>query len=104
MTTYPAFTLAAVQAAPVFFDREASTDKACRLIADAGHAGADLAAFGECWLPGYPAFAWDNSRSALWWQAAAESLATAVEIPSPTTDRLCAAARQAGIDVVIGLA
>ena len=25
MTTYPAFTLAAVQAAPVFFDREAST-------------------------------------------------------------------------------
>jgi len=104
MTTYPAFTLAAVQAAPVFFDREASTDKACRLIADAGHAGADLAAFGECWLPGYPAFAWDNSRSALWWQAAAESLATAVEIPSPTTDRLCAAARQAGIDVVIGIA
>ncbi len=104
MTTYPEFTLAAVQAAPVFFDREASTDKACRLIAEAGRAGATLAAFGECWLPGYPAFAWQSSLPALWWQAAAEYLATAVEIPSPTTDLLCAAARRAGIDVVIGIA
>ena len=42
--------------------------------------------------------------SPLWWQAAAEYLANAVEIPSPTTDRLCAAARRAGIDVVIGIA
>ena len=102
MTTYPEFTLAAVQAAPVYFDREASTDKACRLIAEASQAGADLAAFGETWLPGYPFFAF-AAPSALWWQAAAEYLANAVEIPSPTTDRLCAAAKQAGINVVIGI-
>jgi nitrilase len=104
MTTYREFTLAAVQAAPVFFDREASTDKACRLIEEAGHAGADLAAFGECWLPGYPAFVWQSSLPELWWQAAAEYLATAVEIPSLTTDQLCAAAQRAGTDVVIGIA
>jgi len=104
MTTYPEFTLAAVQAAPVFFDRDESTDKACRLIAEAGRAGATLAAFGECWLAGYPAFAWHSALPTLWWQAAAEYLATAVEIPSPTTDRLCAAARNAGVDVVIGIA
>ena len=102
MTTYPEFTLAAVQAAPVYFDREASTDKACLLIEKAALAGADLAAFGETWLPGYPFFAF-AAPSPLWWQAAAEYLANAVEIPSLTTDRLCAAAKQAGIDVVIGI-
>ena len=103
MTSYPEFTLAAIQAAPVYFDREASTEKACRLIAEAGAAGADFAAFGECWLPGYPAFAWESGPEALWWQAAAEYLANAVEIPSPTTDQLCAAARAAGTDVAIGV-
>lgn len=102
MTVYPEFTLAAVQAAPVLFDREASTEKACRLIAEAGRVGATLAAFGECWLPGYPVFAWESDGT-LWWRAAADYLANAVEIPSPTTDRLCQAARSAGTDVVIGV-
>jgi predicted amidohydrolase len=102
MTTYPEFTLAAVQAAPVCFDRDASTEKACRLIEEAAQHGATLAAFGETWLPGYPFFAF-ASPTTLWWKAAAEYLANAIEIPSPTTDRLCTAARRAGIDVVIGV-
>ena len=101
-TKYPEFTLAAVQAEPIPFDIDASTDKACRLIEAAAEQHATLAAFGETWLPGYPFFA-HQAASPLWWQAAAEYLASAVEIPSPTTDRLCAAARRAGIDVVIGI-
>lgn len=36
-------------------------------------------------------------------EAAADYLANAVEIPSPTTDRLCKATRDANIDVVIGV-
>jgi nitrilase len=96
------FTLAAIQAAPVLFDREASTEKACQLIAQAAAKGATLAAFGETWLPGYPFFA-HASQSPLWWKAAAEYLASAVEIPSPTTDQLCAAVGRAAIDVVIGV-
>jgi hypothetical protein len=32
MTHFPEFTLAAIQAAPILFDREASCEKACRLI------------------------------------------------------------------------
>jgi len=100
MTEYSRFKLAAVQAAPVYFDRDASAEKACRLIAEAGARGVTLAAFAESWLPGYPFFVWGRPTRAM----AAEYLANAVEIPSPTTDRLCRAAQSAGIDVVIGIA
>ncbi len=103
MTSYPEFTLAAIQAAPVYFDRDASTEKACQLIEEAAQKGADLAAFGETWLPGYPFFHRCPVSSPLWNQAVAAYLANGVEIPSPTTDRLCEAARRAGIDVVIGI-
>ena len=97
------FILAAIQAAPVHFDRDASTKKACRLIAEAAEKGATFAAFGECWLPGYPMFAFAPPtpvRSA----AGAAYLGAAVEIPGPETMRLCAAARKSKIDVVIGIA
>jgi predicted amidohydrolase len=98
------FTLAAIQATPVYFDREASTEKACRLIQEAAEKGATLAAFGETWLSGYPLMVWAFSQHRqLYWEAAAEYLANATEIPSPTTDRLCEAAKRAGIDVVIGI-
>ncbi len=100
MTKYAQFKLAAVQAHPVFFDREASTRKACRLIQEAGARGASLAAFGESWLPGYPFFVWGEATSSM----AAEYLANAVEIPSAATEQLGESARQANIDVVIGVA
>ena len=80
MTTYSRYTLAAIQAAPILFDRDASTEKACQLIQEASDTGATIAAFGEAWLPGYPFFA-GASLSPLWWQAAAEYLANAVESP-----------------------
>jgi len=104
MTEYSEFRLAAIQAAPVYFDRDASTEKACRLIREAGQKGATIAAFGETWLHGYPFFIHNSTlRDPLPWKAAAEYLANAVEIPSPTTDKLCEAARSASIDVVIGV-
>jgi nitrilase len=103
MNSYPEFTLAAIQAAPVYFDREASTDKACQLIEQAAEKGADFAAFGETWLPGYPFFHRLPLFSSRWNQAVAAYIASGVEIPSPATDQLCEAAGKAGIDVVIGL-
>ena len=82
MTKYPEFTLAAVQAAPVYFDKEASTEKACGLIEDAANTGADLAAFGETWLHGYPW--WINDRSSpLQRQARADYIANAIEVGGP---------------------
>jgi nitrilase len=96
------FTLGAVQAAPVYFDREASTEKACRLIREAGTRNVDLLAFSESWLPGYPFF--DRIPLQLLDEGRVRYLTNAVEIPSPTTDRLCDAASHAGTDVVIGVA
>ncbi|MHC2435450.1 nitrilase-related carbon-nitrogen hydrolase [Bradyrhizobium sp. USDA 4451] len=63
MTIDPHFRLAAIQAAAVPFDREASVDKACRLISQAGAMGATITAFGETWLPGYPFFCHAMRRS-----------------------------------------
>ena len=95
--------LAVVQAAPVFFDRKASTEKACQLIAEAGQNGAQITAFGETWLPGYPFFI-EAPLSDLWWDASALYLDQAVRLDGPEIADLCAAARKAGTDVVIGIA
>jgi predicted amidohydrolase len=97
------FKIAAIQASPVFYDRDASTEKACQLIADAGARGIELAAFGETWLPGYPFHASLPEHNDLWFETASDYLEQAVLVPSETTDRLCDAARKAGIDVVIGI-
>lgn len=98
------FRVAAVQAAPVFLDSRASTDKACSLIAEAGRQGVQLAAFGETWLPGYPR--WVNSpiHVNLKRKIGGRYLDAAITIPGPETDLLCGAARDAGVDVVIGVA
>ena len=49
---YPRFIVAAVQAAPVLFDRDKTTDKAIRLIEEAADKGAAIIGFPECYIPG----------------------------------------------------
>lgn len=97
------FTIAAIQAAPCYFDRVASTEKACRLIEKAAATGALLTAFSESWLPGYPFFH-SAEGSSLKMDAKAEYIRQAIEVPGPETTALCDAAREHGIDVVIGVA
>lgn len=99
---YGQFRIAAIQAASIPFDRAGSVEKACALIEAAAEKGATLAAFGEAWLSGYPFFAF-NAPSAEYWSATADYYENAIEIPSPTTDKLCRAAKRAAIDVVIGI-
>lgn len=97
------FRMAAAQAAPILFDKSASTEKACALIREAGRGGATIVAFGETWLPGYP-FWVEGAVQPLTWEASANYLENAIIIGGPETDALCAAAREADIDVVIGIA
>lgn len=96
------FALAAIQAAPVHFDKGASTEKACRLIAEAAAKGATIAAFGECWIPGYPLFAFCPPTPRRW-EAGGAYIAAALEVPGPESEQLCAAARKGKLDVVVGI-
>ena len=99
------FRIAAVQACPVFLDRTATVEKAVGLIAEAGRNGADLAVFPEAFLPGYPLWSWfippgrTHPLRALY----AELVDNAVTVPDAATERLGAAAREAGICVVMGI-
>ena len=52
--TFPKFKAAAIQAAPVFLNREATVEKACRLILEAANRGAQLIVFPEVFIAGYP--------------------------------------------------
>ena len=52
--TYPVIRAAAVHAASVFLDREASTDKACKLIEEAAEGGGSVNSFSRnvySWIP-----------------------------------------------------
>ncbi len=103
MNPYPSVTVAVAQAAPVIFDLEASVEVAVNHIEAAAKAGADLVAFGESWLSGYPLFVWGSRTDPAWDAAAAAYTATAITIPGPVTDHLCEVAQRAQIDVAIGV-
>ncbi len=99
------FKIAAVQASPVYMDRDATIVKACRLIAEAGAAGADLAVFPEAFVPGYPLWVWfiPAGHTHPLRELYAEFLANAVAVPSDATAQLCEAAKKAGVAVAIGI-
>jgi aliphatic nitrilase len=99
---YPRFKAAAVSAAPVFLDREATTEKVCELIAEAGRAGAKLTVFPEVLIPGYPYWIWlmTPTQGAPYFVRLYKN---AVEINSPTVQKLGRAARAADSYVVVGI-
>jgi aliphatic nitrilase len=101
---YPIVKVAAVQAASVFLDREASTDKACRLIREAAAGGAQLIAFPEGFIPGHPIWYHHHpATGAIANRFAVELFRNSVEIPGPETAALARAAADAGAYVVIGV-
>src|SRR5215217_293439 len=87
--------VAAVQAAPVFLDLDASLDKALTLITTAAGQGARLVVFPEAFLPAWPAWVDEvlPGADAAWH---VRLLKQSVVVPGPVVDRLGVAARTAG--------
>jgi nitrilase len=99
------FTIAAVQDAPVFLDRERTVAKATKLIAEAAKRGAKLIVFPEAFVPAYPDWVWamPPSEVGLHQELYARLVENAVDVPGDETDALCAAARRAKAAVAIGV-
>jgi aliphatic nitrilase len=98
---HPKYTAAAVQAAPVFLDADASVAKAIRLIEEASDRGARLVGFPEAWIPGYPWWIWLGSPA---WgmQFVQDYFDNALCAGDERFRRLERAARRHRIEVVLG--
>ncbi len=95
--------VAVVQTPPVYLDREKSIDRACQKIAEAASHGAELIAFTETWLAGYPYWGegWESNLQS-WIPVRVRFYDNSLLIPSEDTERLCEAAAKASAHVVIG--
>ena len=94
--------VAAVHAASAWLDREACVEKCCRLIAEAAAQGARLVVFPETFIPGYPFWIWTHTPATSG-GFYLEYFANSVEAGSDATERIGAAAREAGTHVVVGV-
>jgi len=95
--------VAAVQAAPVLMDREATLARVADLTHSAAAGGAELVVFPEAFVPGPPVWIdtariWDGDEQ--WYGLLADQ---AVVVPSPATARLADIAREAGVWLIVGV-
>lgn len=104
---FPQVKVAVVQAAPILFDREATVEKACRLVGEASAQGARLIVFPEAFIPAYPrgltfgtVVGNREASGRLTWE---RYWANAVDVPSAATEALGRAAREAKAYLAIGV-
>ncbi len=93
--------VAAVQAEPVWLDMKATVDKCVQLVEEASAGGAEIVAFPETFIPGYPWWIWLDSPGA------GMALVPHYWANSPTVDgpelaTLAAAAKANDITIVMG--
>lgn len=99
--------VAAVQAAPVFLDREATVGKVVEVITEAGAGGARLIAFPETFVAGYPSWADftnastfdDPTQKAAW----SMYLDQSVDVARGDLDSVVVASAEAGAFVYLGI-
>src|SRR5271154_5066406 len=100
--TYPKFRAAAVQAAPVFLDRDATIDKLDTLVQKAVDAGADLIVFGESFIPAFPV--WNLIYAPMDQHGFCRRMfENAVQVPGPHTRRLSEIAKRHRVILSVGI-
>ena len=102
MLVLPRFKAAAIQTSPVFLDAPGTVAKAASIIGEAAGNGAQLVVFPEVFVPGYPYWSWiaDPVTCSPWFE---KLVRASVLVPGPEIEVICAAARAAGVHVVIGV-
>lgn len=93
--------VAAVQAEPVWLDAEGTTNKTIDLIRQAAAEGAELVAFPETWIPGYPVFLWSYPVYQQM-EFVARYHANSITIDGDQLRRIRESARENRISVVLG--
>jgi len=100
--TYPKFRAAAVQAAPVFLDRDATVDKLDTLVQKAVAAGADLIVFGESFIPAFPV--WNLIYAPIDQHGFYRRLfENSLEVPGPHTRKLGEIAKRHRVILSVGI-
>jgi aliphatic nitrilase len=95
--------VAAVQAAPVFLDREATAEKAIGLIEEAAAGGARIVGFPEGFVPGHPGWVELLPLDARTLELSRRLFKNAVEVPGPAVDAIAAACGRHGVAAVVGI-
>ncbi|KAJ9134349.1 Carbon-nitrogen hydrolase [Pleurostoma richardsiae] len=95
--------VAVVQAEPCWFDVDAAVTKTCELINEASKNGAELIAFPELWIPGYPTFVFAHLTKVVN-EYQLNYYKNAVSVDSTHMARIRKTARASKIMVVLGIA
>lgn len=104
MTTdmYPSPAIAAIQAAPVYLERDAGLKKVRKLTKEAKKNGADLVVFSEAFIPGFPS--WVHMHAPMdQHDLFRRTVENAIEIPSPAFYELQRIARDNRVFLSIGI-
>jgi len=95
---------AAVQISPVLYSRQGTVEKVVRKIRELGKQGVQFATFPETVVPYYPYFSFIQAPiQNIVGPEQLKLLDQAVTVPSPATDAIGAAAKQAGLVVSVGV-
>lgn len=102
----PTIRAAVIQHPPVSLNLEYSLERAETLVAEAARGGAEIVAFPETWLPGYPVWLDGAPEAAVWGNEGAKALyqlltEQSIEIPGAAFERLRALAGAHKVDLVM---